>query len=504
MPPEPAVNDGSLRPRERSRRIWCNRDLRFAGIEWVGFDMDYTLAIYNREVFDAVAHRQTLERLVERYGYPAEILTIPFDAHFAIRGLAIDKQTGHILKIDSHRNVSRGYHGFRALDAHELEPYRRHPPMMGTRRYALLDTLFELPEAYIFAALVDRAQKHGELLDFEKLALEIRAAIDSIHGDGTLKDVVTADISTYIVRDPDLAPALHRLRSAGKRLFLMTNSYADYTHRVMSWLLDGQHPDYPSWRHFFDVIIAGAKKPDFFRGTAPFVKIDANLQVAGEEDSRFERGVIYQHGNLAAFERMTGLGGEQVLYVGDHIYGDILRSKRDSRWRTCMIIPEMDDETRVARLVAPEFRELIDLDDEAQRIGNSLEQQGDLLQTLTADSDRTDLAPHERAELDDALRQLARTVDRARRRLRELTARSRELEHAIDARFHGRWGSLFKVGNEHSIFGELVETYACLYATCASSLLAYSPSHDFRSPRDLLPHELALMHETPPSTEPRA
>ena len=44
-----------------------------------------------------------------------------------------------------------------------------------------------------------------------------------------------------------------------------------------------------------------------------------------------ERGKVYQGGNLPAFERMTGIGGRAVLYVGDHIYGDILRSRRRRR-----------------------------------------------------------------------------------------------------------------------------------------------------------------------------
>ena len=33
-----------------------------------------------------------------------------------------------------------------------------------------------------------------------------------------------------------------------------------------------------------------------------------------------------------------------MLYVGDHIYGDILRSKKDTAWRTAMIIQELETE----------------------------------------------------------------------------------------------------------------------------------------------------------------
>ena len=36
--------------------------------------------------------------------------------------------------------------------------------------------------------------------------------------------------------------------------------------------------------------------------------------------------------------------GDNVLYVGDHMYSDILRSKRSLGWRTCLVIPELTEE----------------------------------------------------------------------------------------------------------------------------------------------------------------
>jgi hypothetical protein len=38
------------------------------------------------------------------------------------------------------------------------------------------------------------------------------------------------------------------------------------------------------------------------------------------------------------------MGGDAVLYVGDHIYGDILKSKQASLWRPCMVVQELEDE----------------------------------------------------------------------------------------------------------------------------------------------------------------
>jgi predicted HAD superfamily phosphohydrolase YqeG len=38
-----------------------------------------------------------------------------------------------------------------------------------------------------------------------------------------------------------------------------------------------------------------------------------------------------------------------VLYVGDHIYGDILRSKKTLGWRTMLVVPELESELRIAK-----------------------------------------------------------------------------------------------------------------------------------------------------------
>src|SRR5690606_5161507 len=131
-----------------------------------------------------------------------------------------------------------------------------------------------------------------------------------------------------------------------KKLFLMTNSDWTYTDALMRFLLDGQLAEYPSWRNYFDILVVSAHKPAFFSERTPFEELDVSgpePRVVGEA-TRLERGRVYRGGNRAAFEEGTDLRGDMVLYVGDHIYGDILRSKKTSLWRTCMIVQELEDE----------------------------------------------------------------------------------------------------------------------------------------------------------------
>src|SRR3954454_12683229 len=85
---------------ERSRRIFVNRNLKMDEIDLIGFDMDYTLALYNQRNLEELSIRCTLGKLVEKRGYPAEILDLEYERHFAVRGIVIDRKYGNIFKMD--------------------------------------------------------------------------------------------------------------------------------------------------------------------------------------------------------------------------------------------------------------------------------------------------------------------------------------------------------------------------------------------------------------------
>ena len=97
-----------------------NRNLRLDQIAWVGFDMDYTLAIYRQDAMDTLSIAETAKKMVAR-GRPESLLSLPFDPHFPIRGLFVDKKLGNVLKMDRYRYVKRAYHdwGIEALLSNE-------------------------------------------------------------------------------------------------------------------------------------------------------------------------------------------------------------------------------------------------------------------------------------------------------------------------------------------------------------------------------------------------
>ena len=44
---------------------------------------------------------------------------------------------------------------------------------------------------------------------------------------------------------------------------------------------------------------------------------------------------------------MIGAKGKDVLYIGDHIFGDAMKSKKTRGWRTFLVIPELSQELHV-------------------------------------------------------------------------------------------------------------------------------------------------------------
>jgi FMN phosphatase YigB (HAD superfamily) len=421
---------------ERAFQVYCNRDINFQHVDAIGFDMDYTLAIYNQDEMDRLSVELTIERMIEHRGYPEELRDLKPDPAFAIRGLVVDKVRGNILKLDSHRHVGKAYHGFRALTEEELEEYKK--------------------EAIRFAS--DR----------------------------------------YVERSPHLALTLHRFRSAGKKLFLLTNSYPEYTEYLMNHLLGDALPEYESWRQYFDVIIAGAHKPDFFKEGRPFYRVDDETFEPGEEiKDGFERGVLYQHGNLKDFVAMSEIAPERTVYVGDHIYGDILRSRKSSAWRTVMIVQEMEPELLKSRELREDLARIDAIEDDMARLTQEISQEQWLEHNIDYIVEHLDDHEHGASNADKdelikiARKELRHSKDRMRRRRKDLLRDLLEAEQQAQAHFNPWWGLIFKMNNKNSLFGEQVEDYACLYTSRVSNFINYSPLHYFRAPRQPMAHEFA-------------
>jgi HAD superfamily 5'-nucleotidase-like hydrolase len=473
----------------RGSRIFVNRNLRLDRIELVGFDMDYTLALYNQAMIEELSMRATLHKLVTAKGYPEAIRALAYDPTLAIRGLVVDRMHGNIFKPDRYGFPGRARHGLTPIDRTKMsELYQKERMRLSGHRYAWIDSLFALPEAVLYACLVDYFDLStlAERPTYDVLWQDIRECIDLAHRDGSIKAIVSEELSSFVVRDPALAETLHKFRSSGKRLFLLTNSAWDYTSRVMTYLLDGVLTAYPSWRNYFDVIVVSAGKPEFFTEEHPFVEIDAEgLPIVRSSDGPFTRGRIYSGGNIKDFQERARASGDRVLFVGDHIYGDMLRSRKSSNWRTAMVLQELEHEVTTYDRLRASLARLDQLDNQLIQLDSDLNERQTVMRSLQKLEADAPIASH----LPAAKRQVKETIERLRAELRTATAQHRTVENEIDYAFNPHWGPLFREGYEISKFGEQVEAYACVYTSRVSNFRFYSPMQYFRGPRDRMPHE---------------
>lgn len=463
----------------------------------VGFDMDYTLAQYMPETFEQLVYDECKRNLVKK-GYPKAVMDLEIDHEYMVRGLAVDKARGNVLKIDRHQYVKVAYHGFEKLesnDRHATYNTAARSQSFDEKDYAMTDTLFSIGETYLYAQLVDMVDNkpnlfEGEKKTYGKIYQDVREAVDMIHRDGSLKAAVAADPGAYIVDDASLVPLFKSLRESGRKVFLLTNSLYDYTDVVMTHLTR-EHEG--RWQDYFDAVVVGSRKPSFFKTGAPPFEVDEETGMLRNTDggsplaqigavgaleastieSASTRGLrVVQGGGVGALHSMLGVqSGSSVLYVGDHIYGDIVKSKKDLGWRTCLIIPELEKELNCLHgAVKVSLVELYKQREDADAIDDALGRHRWKATT------QNEPLPAEFAELE--LRR-----DAARERHRS----SLRSHHGA---FHPVWGQLLKTGYQASRFAHQIERFACIYTSRVGNLALHSPDKSYRSKADTMPHDV--------------
>lgn len=495
------------------KRIFCNRSLNMKNIVAVGFDMDYTLAQYKPETFETLAYEGTIKKLVYDLGYPKELLQWTFDWKYMVRGLVLDKRRGNILKMDRHKYVKVAYHGFKELSKEDkVTTYGSAltRDAFDEPDYALIDTLFSLAEAYLFAQLVDfkdnNPGKVPEGTDYARMYKDVRAAVDLCHRDGTLKQMVAKDPKQYINEDFVIVPMLKMLRDSGRSTFLVTNSLWDYTNIVMTFLC-GLHTSNGSsstnfgWLQYFDVVITGSAKPSFFHdenranlfevepesgmllntdnGT-PMPQVGGTIRMPIKGLNKSCR--VFQGGNVGHLHKLLNIeSSSQVFYVGDHIYGDILRSKKVLGWRTMLVVPELEREVQLLW----EFR---DIRKKLRLVRNERDLVEDHIHHLKWSLKFEGLNDEEKQKLSSVL-------DKQEIKREQVRRGHQQAQRELHQKFHTVWGQLMKTGYQNSRFAHQVERFACLYTSQVTNLSLYSPDKYYRPSEDFMPHEFDILDQ---------
>jgi HAD superfamily 5'-nucleotidase-like hydrolase len=473
------------------RGIYTNRTLNLRSIKVVGFDMDYTLVHYRVRVWERRAYEHLRNRLLAR-GWP--VGDLEFDHELVVRGLVVDVDRGNVLKVNRFGYVKQGMHGTKALDFDVLrQTYSRVVVDLSESRFRFLNTLFSLSEGCMYAQLVDKLddglipqagtpKEAGEIhAGYRELYNAVRSSIDAAHTEGQLKAEIVASPERYVDLDPDTVLALLDQFHAGKRLVLITNSEIDYTAAMMRYAFDRFLPGQMTWRDLFALSVCGARKPEFFESRAPL------LEVVDMEQGLLKPVVgplvphgVYYGGNAAAVESHLGVSGDEILYLGDHMYGDVHVSKSLLRWRTGLILRELEAEIAAAEQMHDVQQELGALMAAKEKI----EWQHVQLRLMVQRSKQS-YGP----EPADAPEILGQRMSKLRARLIALDDRIAPIASEASRALNERWGLLMRAGNDKSQLARQIERYADIYTSRVSNFLYATPFAYMRSPRGSLPHD---------------
>ena len=458
---------------EEGKRVFVNRTLNLNAIKLVGFDMDYTTVTYNVPAFEELVHTLVLEKLIKERGYPSEISQLKFDPQFIVRGLVLDVELGNILKVNCFGYVKRSSHGTKFLTYEEQRKAYRAPAIdLMDSRYYIVHTLFSLAEVGLFAQLVTMFDSLKNPQSYRQIFNDIRACVDDVHQEGTMKTTVIKHPEKYLIRDEGIVEALKKLKRNGKKLALITNSDYDYSKSAMNYCFF-PYLDQP-WQDLFDIIIVASNKPAFFQGNARFLKVDRQAGYLSNFYEPLRWGGIYQGGNARTFEKDLGLNPSEILYLGDHLYGDVVTLKEAIGWRTGLIVQELEQEV--------------------QGLVESLETQSQLFNKMI-EKEKLEDRMYELKEQLVATKDTAenKKIDKERDSIRDkLEKYDDELRHLITAEQKNTnpyWGEIMRAGIEESRFAPLVERYACIYTSNVANLRFYSPFKYFRPSRRLLAHD---------------
>jgi len=453
-------------------KVFVNRTLNLKKVRYIGVDMDHTLIRYNSVNFEKLSHTTMIDKLIKGKNYPETLRKLVFDYNFAVRGLVIDRKMGNLLKLNRYTAIRASFHGLKPLDfkAHQ-KLYKSTYIDLSNTDYLAIDTSFSISLANLIAQIVElKDSDPTKYPDYPQIADDVLDALDEAHRDGSLKEVVKKNLDQYIIKDPALVAGLEKFRRHGKKIFVITNSDFHYTKLLLDYAITPFLKESKSWGELFEFVITFAQKPKFFYEDQRYLRVNYEDGTMTNVEGKLTPG-LYQGGNAKKFTRDLDLRGDDILYIGDHIYGDILRLKKDANWRTAMVIEELDEE--------------IDNNIKAEPINHEI----DILMKKKEpfEDELTELMTRKvekKADVNEG------QIDTLQKTISEIDGQISQLIKKQQALYNTNWGQLMRAGNEESYFAYQLDRYACVYMKQLGDLLELSPRTYFRAPRRPLSHEI--------------
>ncbi len=452
--------------------VFVNRMLNLKRIKVIGFDMDYTLVGYDTKELEKTTHRLTIQTLITGLGYPEEIGTLSFDFQRSIVGLVIDKNKGNLIQLSRYGKVKTAYHGLTEIGYKEQNRiYQEMAIDIKTTDFLSLDTSFSISFGVLYAQLVQLKDEGLQLPEYHHIADDIKTALDTVHQNDSLKSAIRRNFKKYISIDPNVARLMERYLDYGKKLMIITNSDYTYTNDLLNVALNPFLKKHEKWQDLFEIVITLAQKPGFFQYPSKFLLVDEKTGLMKNHFGAVSKG-IFQGGWFKKLQQDLGVQGSEILYIGDHIFGDVVSIKKSCNWRTALVLGDLKTEManiRASREVQHQITTLMNRKSK-----------------LEAKINHYDITRHEKKIKRETITKLFEEIDELNT---QISAQLIELKKY----FNPYWGEILRAGSEESRFAEQVERFACIYMAQVSDLYNYSPKTYFRPEQRLMPHEIEAL-----------
>ena len=168
------------------------------------------------------------------------------------------------------------------------------------------------------------------------------------------------------------------------------------------------------------------------------------------------------------------------------MFGDVHASKNVLRWRTALVLRELEDEINAVENFRPIEQKLQALMLAKETIEQRICQVRVELQRL---KEGYGALPPDPTEIKSLTEQLQARHQQLRDELDTLDIRIAPLARQGTELSNPSWGLLMRAGNDKSYLAFQIERYADIYTSRVSNFLAATPFAYLRSPRGSLPHD---------------
>ena len=342
----------------------------FHDVDVIGFDIDFTLLLYNKKHMTHLIYDSLCEFLIKHKNYPEKIRyseNKDFVDAFSCKNIVIDYKRGNALKLRKDKSIIKAYHGKKELTKEEIYSQYENGTfsvfnisIFYNSDFCINIDSFQPQNVALFLICVDLFDK-GELniiKDYEDIIKNIGDGMNFNYKINSFEDFSTFGYyfpeiykhpELYLYTKYNCEALLDKLRKKKKKLFFATNSNYSYSHYILEKVLGENYHDY------FDLCFYKSCKPGFFQDPKEsnpkcyFYNDQQEISCTEMSDDTYKK--IYEGNHILTggsyvlvehfFQKMLNKNELKCVFVGDNIMGDCEVPSRLKNWESVFIFDDI-------------------------------------------------------------------------------------------------------------------------------------------------------------------